>query len=147
MTVFKKREWTLTWYLATQKASPFIVWNQSYLYSLLKIKPNLQTLSVIHYIMTLIYLIKLTGCKIVIINILIASFFINWHIQIYFLCIYFYLSIPDILNTVPDDHNLLKLLPDIDHQWYVIGSALKVSYNVLSGLQTSWEKIKLNSLK
>ena len=55
---------------------------------------------------------------------------------------------PDILQTVPDEHNLLKLLADIDHQWCVIGSALKVSYNVLSGLQTSQEekKVKLHQV-
>ena len=37
------------------------------------------------------------------------------------------------------------MLADIDHLWFVIGSALNVSYNVLSGLQSSQEgnKVKL----
>ena len=43
----------------------------------------------------------------------------------------------------PDEHNLLKLLADIDDQWYVIGLALNISYNVLSGLQTSHEEKKV----
>ena len=67
----------------------------------------------------------------------------------YVLCLklYFYVGTPDILNTTPDEHNLLKLLANIDHQWYVIGKALKVSHNVLSGLQTSREENKVKLIQ
>ena len=56
-----------------------------------------------------------------------ASFF---HVLTFsYIC--FYIGTPDILNPVPDEHNLLEILADIDHQWYVIGSGLKVPYNIL----------------
>ena len=61
--------------------------------------------------------------------------------------LHFYAGTPDILNTAPDAHNLLELLADIDHQWYVIGTALKVSFNVLSGLQNSPEAIKVKLIQ
>ena len=34
-------------------------------------------------------------------------------------------------------HRLVKLLADMDHQWFQIGDSLCVPYNVLSGLETS----------
>ena len=57
----------------------------------------------------------------------------------------FYAGIPDILNTAPDKHKLLDLLANSSHQWYVIGTALRVSDDVLSGLQKSpkTDKVKL----
>ena len=61
--------------------------------------------------------------------------------------LYLYSGTPDILNTAPDEHNLLELLADIDHLWYVIGKALKVSHNVLSGLQTSREENKVKLIQ
>ena len=61
---------------------------------------------------------------------------------------YFYAGTPDILNTAPDQHNILESLPNIDHQWCVIGTALKVSNNVLNGLQSSPQdnKVKLSQV-
>ena len=47
----------------------------------------------------------------------------------------FFAGAPDILNTASDVHSLVELLADIDHQWFQIGDALCVSYNVLSGLK------------
>ena len=55
---------------------------------------------------------------------------------------HFYVGTPDILNTAPDEHDLLELLADIDHQWYVIGVALRVSNEFLNDLLTSQEAIK-----
>ena len=44
---------------------------------------------------------------------------------------------PDILNTAPDEHSLVKLLADIKNQWFAIGQALHVPFNDLQGLQAS----------
>ena len=50
---------------------------------------------------------------------------------------------PDILNTAPDEDNLVELLADIDNQWFVIGKALRVSFNVLNGFQTTLQDNKV----
>ena len=57
-----------------------------------------------------------------------ASFFHILTFSNVFLCTCFYVGTQVILNTAPDEHNLLELLVDIDHLWYVIGSGLNVSY-------------------
>ena len=87
-------------------------------------------------------LIKLNVCKIVIINIF-NAFLFHLLTSNVLLCICFYTDTSDILNTALDEHNLLKLLADIDDRWYVIGLALNVSNNVLSSLQTSHEENKV----
>ena len=61
-----------------------------------------------------------------------ASFFHVLTFSNVVLCICFYVGTPDILNPAPDEYNLLEILADIDYQWYVIGSGLKVPYNILS---------------
>ena len=62
-----------------------------------------------------------------------------------FKCLFFYAGTPDILNTPRDEHILVKLLANIIDQWYLIGTALKSSNNVLNGLLTSPQdnKVKL----
>ena len=54
-----------------------------------------------------------------------------------FKSLFFYAGTPDILETIPDEHDLLELLVDINDQWNIIGLALKVPINVLNGLQSS----------
>ena len=54
---------------------------------------------------------------------------------------------PDILNTAPDKHNLLELLANISHQWYAIGTALRVSDDVLSGLEMNPGESKVKLIK
>ena len=54
-----------------------------------------------------------------------------------FKSLFFYAGTPDILETIPDEHDLLELLVDINDQWNIIGLALKVPFNVLNGLQSS----------
>ena len=44
---------------------------------------------------------------------------------------------PDILNTTPNEHQLLDLLIDIDYQWHEIGLALHVPHNDLEDLRAS----------
>ena len=51
-----------------------------------------------------------------------------------FTCQYLSLYILVILNTCPDENELLDLLASIDSDWYKIGKALKVSHNTLEGL-------------
>ena len=62
-----------------------------------------------------------------------------------FLNLTFYAGTPAILNPPLDEYNLLELLANISHQWYVIGTALRVSNDVLNGLLTSQydNKVKL----
>ena len=61
--------------------------------------------------------------------------------------LFFYAGSPDILNATPDEHNLLELLADISDQWYVIGKALRVSNDVLNGLQKSPEDNKFKLIQ
>ena len=42
----------------------------------------------------------------------------------------------DILEDVPDKHELLKLLADIDNKWCEIGLSLKIADSVLNGLKS-----------
>ena len=49
----------------------------------------------------------------------------------------FFADASDILNTAPDEHDLVELLADIKHQWFPIGQALHVPFNDLEGLQAS----------
>ena len=42
---------------------------------------------------------------------------------------------------------MLKLLADIDHQWFVLGSALNVSYNILNGLKSSQDENKVKLIQ
>ena len=39
------------------------------------------------------------------------------------------------MKEAPDENDLLELLADISNKWYVIGLGLKVSRNVLDGLE------------
>ena len=60
----------------------------------------------------------------------------------------YFLDISDILKKVPDKHNLLELLADIDDKWYEIGLSLKVGDNILNSLTSETRKniIKLNQI-
>ena len=51
----------------------------------------------------------------------------------------FFADPSDILNTAPDEHDLVELLADIKHQWFPIGQALHVPFNDLEGLQANSE--------
>ena len=63
------------------------------------------------------------------------------------MCLNIYFYTPDILSTAPDEHNLFELLADIDHQWCVIATALKVPFSVLSGLVTSSQENKVKLIQ
>ena len=59
----------------------------------------------------------------------------------------FYAGTRDILNTPPDEHILVKLLVNISNQWRLIGTALKVSNDVLNGLKSSQEENKVKLIE
>ena len=67
----------------------------------------------------------------------------------YLLCLNFcfYAGTPNILNTAPGEHTLLELLADVDHLWFLIGSALRVAHNVLIGLQNSREENRVKLIQ
>ena len=64
------------------------------------------------------------------------------------MCIFYFTATPDILNTVPDEHILLKLLSDIDDKWHEIGLSLNLPRNVLNGLKHSQDSniVKLSEV-
>ena len=45
-----------------------------------------------------------------------------------------YICISVVLNTAPNEHDLIDLLADISDMWYQIGTALRISSKYLRGL-------------
>ena len=62
--------------------------------------------------------------------------------------VFFFTDTSDILNSTPDEFELLKLLADISAEWREVGQALKITYNDLEGLARSLksDKIKLGDV-